>query len=56
MTTLAGHIPTALVQDLQKCGFDFQVDEKAHVALLAAEARKLASLLYGLHALMSFMG
>jgi len=36
-------------------GYHLQPQEKAHIALLAIEARKQAELLYGLHAVMTLM-
>lgn len=38
--------------DFHHVGFNFRNDEKCHINILAAEARKCAELLYALHALM----
>lgn len=41
--------------DFENIGVDLRPEEKCHVALLAAEARKQAELLYGLHVVMQYM-
>jgi hypothetical protein len=42
-------------EDYELKGYNFKPDEKCHIVLLAIEARRQASLLYALHALMKFM-
>ena len=46
--------PERIVPSDFRMGFSFRNDEKCHINLLAAEARKCAVLLYGLHAVMRY--
>jgi sestrin len=45
---------TIVPSDFRRMGFTFRPDEKCQINLLAAEARKLAELLYTLHAVMQY--
>jgi sestrin len=47
---------TVTKADFELSGYNFKPDEKAHIVLLAIEARRQASLLYALHSVMKFMG
>ena len=46
---------TIQLQDYEMRGYTFNPDEKAHIVLLAIEARRQAELLYSLHAVMTYM-